>query len=184
MSDGIELEAEGQLTASNSAPVKRGTIALKLKATAETPLPTAIPKKRKHKAKLDGYACLGDNQDLIWEHKVLLIGDKIEQPNLHICEHCSLPILVYGRLKRCKHSFCLGCTLNSQGKCPRCGEASQEHERGDLGSVHICSYGGSRHGHSGCRRSYLSQRDLQAHIRYRHEGGQEKASALQQQQQL
>ena len=46
-----------------------------------------------------------------------------------------------------------------------------------MGSVYICSYGSSRHGFSGCRRSYLSQRDLQAHIKYRHEGGQEDLAA-------
>ena len=33
----------------------------------------------------------------------------------------------------------------------------------------VCSFGGSRYGISGCRRSYLSQRDLHAHIKRRHQ---------------
>lgn len=32
----------------------------------------------------------------------------------------------------------------------------------------MCTYGGSRYGNTGCRRTYLSQRDLQAHINHRH----------------
>jgi E3 ubiquitin-protein ligase Hakai len=41
-------------------------------------------------------------------------------------------------------------------------------EQSALGTVYICSYGGAKHGSSGCRRTYLSQRDLQAHIQHRH----------------
>lgn len=32
----------------------------------------------------------------------------------------------------------------------------------------MCTHGGTRHGQTGCRRTYLSQRDLQAHINHRH----------------
>lgn len=32
----------------------------------------------------------------------------------------------------------------------------------------LCTYGGSKHGSNGCRRTYLSQRDLNAHIAHRH----------------
>jgi len=32
----------------------------------------------------------------------------------------------------------------------------------------MCTHGGSRYGNDGCRRTYLSQRDLQAHINHRH----------------
>lgn len=32
----------------------------------------------------------------------------------------------------------------------------------------MCTHGGSRYGTTGCRRTYLSQRDLQAHINHRH----------------
>lgn len=34
-------------------------------------------------------------------------------------------------------------------------------ERCDLGSVYLCRI-------TGCRRTYLSQRDLEAHIKHRH----------------
>ena len=55
----------------------------------------------------------------------------------------------------------------------RCGDENQSLERGTMEGVYICCHGGSRHGFQGCRKSYLSQRDLQAHVKYRHEGGQE-----------
>lgn len=32
----------------------------------------------------------------------------------------------------------------------------------------MCTHGGSRYGNDGCRRTYLSQRDLRAHINHRH----------------
>lgn len=51
----------------------------------------------------------------------------------------------------------------------RCGEGVQRIERAPLGSVFVCSFGGSRYGISGCRRSYFSQRDLQSHIKRRHQ---------------
>ena len=54
----------------------------------------------------------------------------------------------------------------------RCGEGVQRIERAPLGSVYVCSVGGSRYGISGCRRSYFSQRDLQSHIKRRHQRDQ------------
>lgn len=53
--------------------------------------------------------------------------------------------------------------------CFRCGDGVQRIERAPLGSVYVCSVGGSRYGISGCRRSYFSQRDLQSHIKRRHQ---------------
>ena len=56
-------------------------------------------------------------------------------------------------------------------------------EQAALGTVFVCTIGGTKHGVSGCHRTYLSQRDLQAHINYRHrgeapsEGGDMKAAA-------
>lgn len=41
-------------------------------------------------------------------------------------------------------------------------------EQASLGNVFMCTHGGSRYGNDGCRRTYLSQRDLQAHINHRH----------------
>lgn len=51
----------------------------------------------------------------------------------------------------------------------RCGDLVQRIERAPLGSVFVCSFGGSRYGISGCRRSYFSQKDLQSHIKRRHQ---------------
>ena len=50
----------------------------------------------------------------------------------------------------------------------RCGDGVQRIEKASLGTVFICTHGGSKHGVSGCRRTYLSTRDLQAHVQYRH----------------
>lgn len=37
---------------------------------------------------------------LKWNHKVLLIGEKVLNPMIHICDTCLLPILHYGRMVR------------------------------------------------------------------------------------
>lgn len=50
----------------------------------------------------------------------------------------------------------------------RCEENVQRIEQSALGTVFVCSYGGPKHGDGGCRRTYLSHRDLQAHIYHRH----------------
>ena len=41
-------------------------------------------------------------------------------------------------------------------------------EQSALGTVFICTHGAPKHSISGCRRTYLSKRDLQAHIAHRH----------------
>uniref|UniRef100_A0A915KVU4 Protein asunder n=1 Tax=Romanomermis culicivorax TaxID=13658 RepID=A0A915KVU4_ROMCU len=41
-------------------------------------------------------------------------------------------------------------------------------ERCDLGTIFLCTFGAPRNSHEGCRRTYLSQRDLQAHMNHRH----------------
>ena len=58
--------------------------------------------------------------------------------------------------------------LKSVVACCRCSEAVSRIEQSALGTVFICTYGGPKHSASGCHRTYLSQRDLQAHIDYRH----------------
>nr|KAG5691670.1 hypothetical protein BaRGS_014125 [Batillaria attramentaria] len=84
---------------------------------------------------------LHHNQRLRWDHQVRLIGEKVFDPQIHLCEKCQYPILVYGRMLPCKHVFCLDCAKKYEKLCP---------------SV------------NGCRRTYLSKRDLQAHIAHRH----------------
>lgn len=51
----------------------------------------------------------------------------------------------------------------------RCGQNVERVEPTGIGQIFVCTFGGSKHGISGCRRSYLSQRDLLAHIKHRHE---------------
>uniref|UniRef100_A0A182SKK5 E3 ubiquitin-protein ligase Hakai n=1 Tax=Anopheles maculatus TaxID=74869 RepID=A0A182SKK5_9DIPT len=69
----------------------------------------------------------------------------------------------------CKHVFCLQCARSDTLKaCPRCKEKVVRVEQTRLGTVFMCTHGGTRYGNTGCRRTYLSQRDLQAHINHRH----------------
>lgn len=106
---------------------------------------------------------------LKWDHKVSLIGEKVLNPMIHCCDQCEKPILIYGRMIPCKHVFCLRCARSEPVKiCPRCKEKVVRVEQSGLGTVFMCTHGGSRYGNTGCRRTYLSQRDLQAHINHRH----------------
>lgn len=68
----------------------------------------------------------------------------------------------------CKHVFCLSCGKQEQKQCPRCLDKVSRVEQTGLGTVFMCNHGGTRYGSSGCHRTYLSQRDLQAHINHRH----------------
>ncbi len=88
---------------------------------------------------------------------------------IHCCDRCLKPILIYGRMIPCKHVFCLHCAQASEkASCSRCGDKVARVEQAGLGSIYMCTHGGTRYGNSGCRRTYLSQRDLQAHIQHRH----------------
>lgn len=62
----------------------------------------------------------------------------------------------------------MACGKQEQKQCPRCLEKVSRVEQTGLGTVFMCTHGGTRYGSSGCRRTYLSQRDLQAHINHRH----------------
>ena len=110
-----------------------------------------------------------EDEELDWSHKVVFVGEKIQDPMIHVCEQCNLPILVYGRLIHCKHILCYSCAQKASGKCPYCSERIERIEPAGIGQIFVCSYGGSCHEASQCRRSYLSQRDLIAHIKHRHE---------------
>lgn len=106
---------------------------------------------------------------LDWNHKVNLIGEKVLNPMIHCCDTCLKPILIYGRMIPCKHVFCLKCArIENLKVCPRCKEKAVRVEQTGLGTVFMCTHGGTRYGNTGCRRTYLSQRDLQAHINHRH----------------
>ncbi|XP_039263373.1 E3 ubiquitin-protein ligase Hakai-like [Styela clava] len=103
-----------------------------------------------------------DNSDSIWDVEINLIGQKDPNPMIHLCDTCRLPIRSYGRLIPCKHVFCFKCAKKTDKNCPRCGDEVHRIEQCRHGTVWMC-------GVSNCSRTYLSQRDLQAHINHRHD---------------
>ncbi|KAF5892514.1 E3 ubiquitin-protein ligase Hakai-like isoform X2 [Clarias magur] len=100
-----------------------------------------------------------------WDFKLNLVGEKDDTP-VHFCDKCGLPIKIYGRMIPCKHVFCYDCAVlyekKSDKTCPGCTEPVQRIEQCQRGSLYMCSIV------QGCKRTYLSQRDLQAHINHRH----------------
>jgi len=110
---------------------------------------------------------------LDWDHQVNLVGKKVLNPMIHCCDQCLKPILVYGRMIPCKHVFCLGCAKKEDKQCPRCKDKVSRVEPAGLGNIYLCTQGGTRYGNSGCRRTYLSTRDLQAHVLHRHSKGRD-----------
>ncbi|CAG0893494.1 unnamed protein product [Darwinula stevensoni] len=114
---------------------------------------------------------------LSWDHRINLIGEKVLNPMIHCCGKCFRPILIYGRMASCfqsfllipcKHVFCLACSQKEKHFCGRCKEKVDRIEHAGLGSIYMCTHGGTRYGTSGCRRTYMSPRDLQAHFNHRH----------------
>ncbi|XP_052779875.1 E3 ubiquitin-protein ligase Hakai-like [Mya arenaria] len=181
----VELESENSL--SSSPRTARKNITLKLKSEKQSTGSRGRP--RKQRVGKDGQDSASADDDVLetsifktmeprepihnskklkWNHKVNLIGEKVVDPLIHCCELCFLPILIYGRMIQCKHVFCFTCAQKTEKSCARCGETVQRIEQSALGTVFLCTYGGSKHGNNGCRRTYLSQRDLNAHIGHRH----------------
>ncbi|TRY56149.1 hypothetical protein DNTS_015268 [Danionella cerebrum] len=105
------------------------------------------------------------SQPIFWDYKLNLIGVKDAAP-VHFCDKCELPIKIYGRIIPCKHAFCYDCAQHYEKKndkmCPGCTDPVQRIEQCHRGSLYMCSIV------NGCKRTYLSQRDLQAHINHRH----------------
>ncbi|KAI1293667.1 E3 ubiquitin-protein ligase Hakai [Halotydeus destructor] len=104
---------------------------------------------------------LHNNKPLSWNHKVNLIGEKVQNPKLHKCDECKGYIANYGRMIPCKHVFCYDCGLANSVLCKKCGDRVIRVEKTGLGSVYKCEV-------ENCARTYLSSRDLQAHIHHRH----------------
>ena len=85
-------------------------------------------------------------QALKWDHQPTLIGTKVVNPILHVCDKCQHPIIRYGRLN-CKHVLCHSCAsgLMKEGlNCIRCNTKVTGVEEVGLGRLFVCSYGGSR----------------------------------------
>ncbi|XP_048862496.1 E3 ubiquitin-protein ligase Hakai-like isoform X1 [Brienomyrus brachyistius] len=109
-------------------------------------------------------------QQMFWDYKLNLIGEK-DETAIHFCDKCGQPIKMYGRMIPCKHVFCYECAVLHEKKsdkiCPgvslySCTDPVQRIEQCLRGSLFMCSIV------QGCKRTYLSQRDLQAHINHRH----------------
>ncbi|KAG5845976.1 hypothetical protein ANANG_G00144860 [Anguilla anguilla] len=109
-------------------------------------------------------------QQMFWDYKLNLLGAKDDTP-VHFCDKCGLPIKIYGRMIPCKHVFCYECAVLYEKKCDKmcpgvslysCTDPVQRIEQCLRGSLFMCSMV------QGCKRTYLSQRDLQAHINHRH----------------
>ncbi|KAJ8261817.1 hypothetical protein GJAV_G00158750 [Gymnothorax javanicus] len=109
-------------------------------------------------------------QQMFWDYKLNLLGEKDDTP-VHFCDKCGLPIKIYGRMIPCKHVFCYECAVLYEKKCDKmcpgvslysCTDPVQRIEQCLRGSLFMCSTV------QGCKRTYLSQRDLQAHINHRH----------------
>ncbi|RWS19032.1 hypothetical protein B4U80_01190, partial [Leptotrombidium deliense] len=97
----------------------------------------------------------------VWKNKVLLIGEKCPNPRIHLCDKCKQPILLYGRMIPCKHVFCFSCGSSNDGTCFVCKDKVHRTEKNKLGSVYMCDV-------ETCKRTYLSERDLSAHVNHRH----------------
>ncbi|XP_073229663.1 uncharacterized protein [Porites lutea] len=120
MEDDLELEHEGAAPGSTSQPVRRN-ISLKLKAKSKSASSLSSGKSKKKEGKSGEKSRTGSEGDkeskrkekypgtavtaqvvvireLKWDHQILPIGQKVQDPLLHLCEKCSLPIPVYGRL--------------------------------------------------------------------------------------
>nr|XP_055048657.1 E3 ubiquitin-protein ligase Hakai isoform X1 [Misgurnus anguillicaudatus] len=109
-------------------------------------------------------------QPIFWDYKLNLVGAKDDTP-VHFCDKCGLPIKIYGRMIPCKHVFCYDCAVHYEKKCDKtcpgfslysCTDPVQRIEQCLRGSLYMCNIV------QGCKRTYLSQRDLQAHINHRH----------------
>ncbi|THD19822.1 E3 ubiquitin-protein ligase Hakai [Fasciola hepatica] len=101
---------------------------------------------------------------LKWNNAIWLVGEKAKDVVFHFCDVCDLPVVIYGRLLPCKHVLCFNCAAKLPNKCNRCNKTIQTIERCLVGGIFMCFES------DGCRRTYLSQRDLQAHIDHRHKG--------------
>lgn len=107
---------------------------------------------------------LHENKPLNWSHKIRLIGEKSMDRRVILCEICKEPILFYGRLFGCKHAFCFDCAVELQEKaagCLNCNEHIVKIDRVLHDSLYMCD-------HDNCKRTYVSQRDLSAHVQHRH----------------
>lgn len=105
------------------------------------------------------------SEDIFWDFRINILGERDDTP-VHFCDKCELPIKIYGRMIPCKHAFCYACAMlhakEGDKLCPGCSKYVHRIEEHAQGSLFMCSTV------QGCKRTYLSQRDLDAHINHRH----------------
>ncbi|CAF0927440.1 unnamed protein product [Didymodactylos carnosus] len=107
-----------------------------------------------------------------WDYRINLIGRRVKDNKAFCCFSCGHPVLVAGRLLPCKHAFCLHCAQqckNDRRNCPKCSDSINDVEKIEAKNLIMCLYGGHRNSHDACLRGYTSQRDLNAHVKRRHE---------------
>ncbi|CAF0815573.1 unnamed protein product [Didymodactylos carnosus] len=107
-----------------------------------------------------------------WDYRINLIGRRVKDTKAFCCFSCAYPVLVAGRLLPCKHVFCLQCAQkckNDRRNCSKCNDAINDLEKIEAKNLIMCLYGGHRNSHDVCLRGYTSQRDLNAHVKRRHE---------------
>lgn len=104
------------------------------------------------------------NEDILGDFPINILGEK-DDTLVHFCDKSKLLIKIYGPLIPCKHAFCYACAIlhGKQGNkmCPGCSNLVERIEEHTQGSLFMCSTV------QGCKRTYLSQRDLEAHINHR-----------------
>ncbi|CAF4620216.1 unnamed protein product [Rotaria sp. Silwood1] len=108
-----------------------------------------------------------------WDYRMNLVGKRIKETKAFCCLNCRYPVLLVGRLMPCKHAaFCLQCAnecKSNRRNCPKCNDAITDVEKIEAKNLILCLQGSHPHSQDGCLRGYTSQRDLQAHIKRRHE---------------
>ncbi|CAK9290313.1 unnamed protein product [Gordionus sp. m RMFG-2023] len=103
-----------------------------------------------------------NGEKLKWDHPAGIVGKKIGSPAIYSCELCHLPIIIYGRLMPCKHTFCFSCSFNLENVyCIRCNTKVDTIEKISLGMVFLCKEMTSQA--KICNTSYLSSQELLNH---------------------
>jgi len=108
-----------------------------------------------------------------WNFDVNVSSERVSDPVIFICDICRLPVINYGRLLPCKHTFCYICAskmfADEKKSCKKCRNAITTCELCPPGSLFICTHDGTKLS-GGCRRAYKTAEDLQTHGNQRHSG--------------
>ena len=67
-------------------------------STSASDKPPVVPPTISSSKKVAINVVLRSGEDLQWDQKIHLVGRCVKDPAMHICEICSLPVLIYGRM--------------------------------------------------------------------------------------